>query len=390
MSKILELKEKRAKAWEAAKTFLDEHSDANGMMSAEDTATYDKMEKEIMDYCAAIARQERREEWDFKMSQPTSNPIYNDPSDKTSRASDEYKQAFWNVLRGVHNAATGLNIGTNSEGGYLVPDEFERTLVQALEDNNFMRSIATTIRTSSGDRNIPVVSSHGSADWMDEKGLYPEADDAFAQKVISAYKLGTAIRISEELMNDSAFNMESYIADEFGRRLGAKEEEAFLVGDGNKKPTGVFNIAESGTEASSLKITFDDVMDLYYSLRAPYRQRASFILNDASVKALRKLKDSNGNYIWQPSTQVGQPDLILGRPYHTSTYAPVIEAGAKAIAFGDFKYYWIADREGRAFKRLNELYAANGQIGFLASQRVDGQLILPEAVKVLSIASSAT
>lgn len=390
MSKILELKEKRAKAWDAAKTFLDEHSDANGLMSAEDAATYDKMEKEIMDYGAAIARQERREEWDFKMSQPTSNPIHNDPSNKTARASDEYKQAFWNVLRGVHNAATGLNIGTNSEGGYLVPDEFERTLVQALEDNNFMRSISTTIRTNSGDRNIPVVSSHGSADWMDEKGLYPEADDAFAQKVIGAYKLGTAIRISEELMNDSAFNMESYIADVFGRRLGAKEEEAFLVGDGNKKPTGVFNIAESGAEASSLKITFDDVMDLYYSLRAPYRQRASFILNDASVKALRKLKDSNGNYIWQPSTQVGQPDLILGRPYHTSTYAPAIEAGAKAIAFGDFKYYWIADREGRAFKRLNELYAANGQIGFLASQRVDGQLILPEAVKVLSIASSAT
>ena len=103
MSKILELKEKRAKAWDAAKTFLDEHSDANGLMSAEDAATYDKMEKEIMDYGAAIARQERREEWDFKMSQPTSNPIHNDPSNKTARASDEYKQAFWNVLRGVHN-----------------------------------------------------------------------------------------------------------------------------------------------------------------------------------------------------------------------------------------------------------------------------------------------
>ena len=390
MSKILELKEKRAKAWDAAKTFLDEHSDANGMMSAEDAATYDKMEADILEYGKAIDRLERQETLDKQLSKPTSNPIHNDPSNKTARASDEYKQAFWNVLRGVHDAATGLNIGTNSEGGYLVPDEFERTLVQALEDNNFMRSISTTIRTNSGDRNIPVVSSHGSADWMDEKGLYPEADDAFAQKVIGAYKLGTAIRISEELMNDSAFNMESYIADVFGRRLGAKEEEAFLVGDGNKKPTGVFNIAESGVEASSLKITFDDVMDLYYSLRAPYRQRASFILNDASVKALRKLKDSNGNYIWQPSTQVGQPDLILGRPYHTSTYAPAIEAGAKAIAFGDFKYYWIADREGRAFKRLNELYAANGQIGFLASQRVDGQLILPEAVKVLSIASSAT
>jgi HK97 family phage major capsid protein len=110
-----------------------------------------------------------------------------------------------------------------------------------------------------------------------------------------------------------------------------------------------------------------------------------WILNDSTVKALRKIKDGNGNYIWQPSVVAGQPDTILNRPYHTSIYAPELAAGNVPILFGDFSYYWIADRQGRSFKRLSELYAANGQIGFLASERVDGKLILPEAVRGLSV-----
>lgn len=109
------------------------------------------------------------------------------------------------------------------------------------------------------------------------------------------------------------------------------------------------------------------------------------MLNDATVKALRKLKDTTGNYIWSPSVQAGTPDLILNRPYYTSSYAPIAKAGAKCMAFGDFSDYWIGDRQGRSFKRLNELFAMTGQVGFLASQRVDGKLILSEAVKTLTI-----
>ena len=106
-------------------------------------------------------------------------------------------------------------------------------------------------------------------------------------------------------------------------------------------------------------------------------------MNDATIKAIRKLKDNNNQYLWQPSLVAGTPDTILGRPVVTSAYMPTAAAGAKTIAFGDFSYYWIADRQGRSFKRLNELYAANGQVGFLGSQRVDGKLVLPEAIKVL-------
>ena len=243
------------------------------------------------------------------------------------------------------------------------------------------------IQTSSGDRKIPVVASKGTASWIDEEGAYTESDDSFGQVSIGAYKLGTMIKVSEELLNDSVFDLESYIAREFARRIGTKEEEAFFTGDGTGKPLGILAAsggAETGvTAASATAVTADELIDLFYSLKSPYRKNAVWVLNDSTIKAIRKLKDNNGQYLWQPSLVAGTPDTILGRPVKTSAYMPAIAAGAKTIAFGDFSYYWIADRQGRSFKRLNELYAANGQVGFLGSQRVDGKMILPEAVKVL-------
>ena len=149
---------------------------------------------------------------------------------------------------------------------------------------------------------------------MDEEDAYKLSDDTFGQASLGAYKVGTAIKISEELLNDAAFDLPSYIAKEFARRIGAKEEEAFFIGDGKGKPTGIFAAtggAESGATTSTANITFDDVLELFYSLRSPYRKKAVWVLNDSTVKALRKLKDSTGNYIWNPSVQAGVPDTIL-------------------------------------------------------------------------------
>ena len=396
---ILELREKRAKAWEAAKAFLDSHRKENGVLSAEDDAAYTKMEQEITDLGKEIARLERQEALDAELNRPVNKPLTGKPGgkadadggeDKTGRASDDYRKNFWNAMRSkapMPAVTNALQVGTDSEGGYLVPDEYERTLVEALEEENIFRQMAKVIKTSSGDRKIPVVASKGTASWIDEEGAYPESDDSFGQVSIGAYKLGTMIKVSEELLNDSVFDLQSYISREFARRIGAKEEEAFFTGDGKGKPLGVLAAtggAETGvTAASATAVTADELMDLYYSLKSPYRKKAVWVLNDSTIKAIRKLKDNNGQYLWQPSLTAGAPDMILGRPIKTSAYMPVIAAGAKTIAFGDFSYYWIADRQGRSFKRLNELFAATGQVGFLASQRVDGKMILAEAVKVL-------
>ena len=398
MSQTLELREKRAKAWEAAKAFLDAKAKDGAFASAEDAATYDRMEQEVMDLGKQIDRLERQAAIDAELAKATSTPITNQPNGKADgdskqgRASDEYKRAFWNGMRNKmsYEVQNALSIGTDSEGGYLVPDEYEKKLVEALEDEVFFRSLANVIKTSSGDRKIPIVTSKGEAAWIDEGGQFPESDDSFGQTSIGAYKLATMIKISDELLNDSVFNIENYISKEFARRIGTKEEEAFFVGDGKGKPEGLFGSADLGVTAATVNITFDDVMDLFYSLRAPYRKKATWLLNDSTVKAIRKLKDGNGNYIWQPSVRDGEPDRILNRPYRTSIYVPELAAGNRVMAFGDYSYYWIADRQGRSFKRLNELYATTGQVGFLACERVDGKLILSEAVKTLEIKAKTT
>ena len=398
MNKILELREKRAKSWEAAKAFLDTKRGTDGIVSAEDTATYEKMEADVVALGKEIDRLEKQEALDRELSKPlntplTGKPIFQGMESKGGRASAEYQKAFWNAMRTrsgegldpvIKNA---LQIGTDTEGGYLVPDEFERTLIEALDEENIFRKLANVISTSSGDRKIPVVASKGTASWIDEEGAIPESDDSFGQVSIGAYKLGTMIKVSEELLNDSVFNLENYIAKEFARRIGNKEEDAFFTGDGSGKPTGI--LAATGgaqigvTAASATAITVDEILDLFYSLKSPYRNKSVFVMNDATIKAIRKLKDGQGQYIWQPSLQAGTPDTILNRPVYTSSYVPTIAASAKSIIFGDFGYYWVADRQGRVFKRLNELYAATGQVGFVATQRVDGKLILPEAIKVL-------
>ncbi|BDR76154.1 phage major capsid protein [Clostridium tetani] len=397
MNKILELREKRANIWEDAKKFLDSKRNESGFISAEDTETYEKMEADVVNLGKEIDRLERQAALDLELSKAVSTAIRNIPNGnlngetKTGRATDEYKKAFWRAMKNKNSLdiQNSLQVGTDSEGGYLVPDEFEKTLIESLEEQNIFRQLANVITTSSGDKKIPVVASKGTASWVDEEGAIPESDDAFGQVSIGAYKLATMIKVSEELLNDSVFNLESYIAKEFARRIGAKEEEAFFIGDGTGKPTGIFNATGGAslgvTTTSATAITLDEIMDLFYSLKSPYRKNAVFTMNDATVKAIRKLKDSNGQYLWQPSVTAGEPDTVLNRPVKTSAYVPTLGSGTKPIAFGDFSYYWVADRQGRSFQRLDELYAATGQVGFKATQRVDGKLILPEAIKVLQM-----
>lgn len=396
MRNIVELKQKRAKLIADARAILDKAEKEDRSLTAEELEQYNKIDAEIDRLGKEIEIEERQqarerelEKIDDKSHKP--NPV--DIRDMKPRATQEYRDAFWKAVRHTKNALyadeiRALQVGTDSEGGYLVPDEFERTLIQALEDQNIMRGLCRVISTGSGDRLIPVVTSHGTATWLAEEGPFQESDEAFSRVTLGAHKVGTIIKVSEELLNDSAFNLESYISSEFARRIGAAEEEAFITGNGTGKPTGVIGSAQVGvTAATANAITFDGLIDLYHSLKRPYRARATWLMADSTAKVIRKLKDNDGQYIWQPSVTADKPDMLLGRPVVISDYVPAIAANAKVVVFGDFSYYWIADRQGRVFQRLNELYATNGQVGFRAYQRVDGKLTLAEAVKVLQMAA---
>lgn len=399
---LTDLRTKRAKAWESAKAFLDSHRNESGILSAENDAIYTRMENEISDLGKEIARMERLEAMDKEMSKATSVPLTakpeaSKPTTKPGRASDEYNSAFWNVTRSKHDSIhpevrNTLKVGVDTEGGYLVPDTFEKHLVEALESKKIVRSHAHVFKTSSGAHKIPVVTSKGTASWIDEEGAIPESDDTFGQQLIGAHKVGTIIKVSEELLNDSAFDLESYFTKEFARRIGNKEEAAFFTGDGIGKPLGLLAAtggAEIGVTAeSATEITADEIIDLFYSLDAPYRENAIWILNDATIAAIRKLKDADGQYLWQKALHEGDHETLLGKRIYTSPYVPTLGANNKTVIFGDLEYYWIGDREGITFKRLNERYADTGQIGFLATKRLDAKLILPEAVKVLKQAEA--
>lgn len=396
MNQILSLREKRAKLWNDTKAFLDSHRGEDGMVSAEDNATYEKMEADVVALGKEIERLERQAVIDRELDQPTASPLVSapvahTPEQKAGRASDEYKKAFWNQMRGrsSYEIRNALQVGELSEGGYTVPDEFDKQLIEGLGDENIMRGLVHIIRTGSGEHKIPIVASHGTGSWVEEEQQIPESDDAFSQVTLTAHKFATMIRISRELLNDSAFDLAAYISHEFVRRAGAAEEQAILTGDGSHKPIGLLHDtlgAQVGvTTASATAITADELIDMQHSLKSGYRRKAVWIMNDATISAIRKLKDGQGQYIWQPGIKEGAPDMLFNQRVLMSNYMPLIATGNKVILYGDFSYYWLAEREGRTLERLNELYAVTDQVGFKMTERLDGRLILPEAVKCLQM-----
>ena len=390
---IKDLIEKRAKVWDTAKNFVETHEDKNGVLSDEDTATYNKMEKEIEDLTAAIDRQQRAERREAELAKPVNSPITGKPfmgdakEVKKGRASDAYKDAMLSAMRSnFRNVSNVLQEGVDADGGYLVPEEYDRRLVDVLDGENIMRSLATKI-TTAGQHKINIAATKPAAAWIEEGGALSFGDATFDQIYLDAYKLHVAIKVTEELLYDNAFGLENYIITQFGKALANAEEDAFLNGSGTGKPTGIFAANGGGQIAATLTaaIKSDDLIDLVYGLKRPYRKNASFIMNDATLASIRKLKDNNGAYIWQPSYKEGEPDRVLGYAVHTSAFAPT-----NAIAFGDYSYYNIGDRGSRSFAELRELFAGNGMVGYVAKERVDGKLILPEAVQILKIGSTST
>ena len=224
MNRILEMREKRGQIWDRAKAFLKEHQDENGMLSAEDAAEYERMEQAVVELGRVIDREERAAQMERELNAPTMTPLASRPEarpdSRPGRSSDEYKAAFWTAMR--------------NRGGHLI-------VQNALQEENRLRTLCKIIRTSSGDRKIPLVASHGTASWVEEEGTIPESDDAFGQITIGAHKIASMIKVSDELLQDSVFDVASYIATEFARRVGDAEEAAFINGDGSGKPYGMLH-----------------------------------------------------------------------------------------------------------------------------------------------------
>ena len=379
-----ELREKRLSVWKKAKDFLDERR-KDGVLSAEDDAAYGLMEKELDELGREITRQEKLDAYEKEMAKNLSSPLTgkpgNAPAEKTGRASNAYKEAMLDAMRcNFKRVSNVLQEGVDADGGYLVPEEYDSRIIDILNEENIMRKLGTII-TTSGQHKINIAATKPAAAWIEEGGALQFSDATFGQTLLDAHKLHVAIKITEELLYDNAFHLESYIVTEFGKAIANAEEDAFLNGDGTGKPLGLF--AETGGGTVSASVTTpkaDDLINLVYALKRPYRKSAAFIINDKNIAVLRQLKDNNGAYMWQPSVQAGEPDKFLGYSLYTSQFAP-----ETAIAFGDYSYYNIGDRGTRSWQELRELFAGNGMIAYVSKERVDGKLILPEAVQILSI-----
>ena len=384
---VNELRENRARAWEKAKNFLDTHRDEQGLLSAEDVAIYEKMEAEIVGLGEEIKRAERGFALEAELARPVGSPLTNTPGAgnvlKTGRASDEYRREFMNAMRSSFRCVSDvLSVGTDASGGYLVPDEYDSRLIEKLEQENVIRKLGTVISTS-GERKINVAATKPAASWVEENGAVQFSDPSFSQVLLDAYKLSVATRVSEELLADNQYDLETFLINSFGQAIANAEEEAFLTGDGTGKPTGLLHATAGGqigvTTAGNTP-TVDEVLDLVYALKRAYRQNAVFVAADSTVRLLRKMKDGSGQYLWQPALIAGEPDRLFGYPVYTSQFMPVVAAGQPVMLFGDLSYYNIGDRGARTISTLNELYAVNGQVGFICKERVDGKLVLPAAV----------
>lgn len=378
--------------------------DARVKLDAGDLEAYNKMDAGIDKLDAEIKAEEKqqaREDALKKIPEPAKGKAEPQDSVKPKKitATAEYKKAFFNAVRGGMSSLTGedrkilnnvMSTGADSGGMLVMPEEMENSVRALLTKRVVMRRLASTL-TLTADRKIVLASSYGAANWIGENGAYPKVDDSYGTVTIGNHKLGKIIPVSEELLHDSEFDLTGLISTSFGRAFSEGEEDAFLNGDGTGKPKGVLVDAQIGvTTAASTAIVADELLDLFYSLKAAYRQNATFLMSDGAEKVLRKLKNATtGDYMWQPGLTSDQPNTLLGRPVAVSDFMPAVAAGAKAIAFGDFSQYTIKDTLGMQMQVLDQLYAENGQVGFKGNERTDGKLVVPEAVQVLQMKAAS-
>jgi len=306
------------------------------------------------------------------------------PKDTPTLANPLYARVYTKFLH--HGTMTNtLREGSDSEGGYLVPDSFEHRVVQSMTEKNVMRRLGTVIQTEHTLR-IPVAKGLGPADWVPEEGVIPVTEGEFDEVKIEAHKVATSIRVSDELLEDSTFDLEGFLVSQFTDRIASAEEAAFLYGDGKAKPLGIIHqLDREVTTEETGKISTDDLMELIHAIPASYRKGAVLLMNDNTLRQLGKLQDDEGQYIWYENLKKKHPLAIMGHRVITSPAMPTIESGKAPILFGNFKHFVIGDRKHRRIKRLNEVHAQQGQVAFIMSQRVDAKLLDKNAIAALKV-----
>lgn len=296
----------------------------------------------------------------------------------------EYDRHFWNAMRGAKESVSSLETGRSSvTGAYALPNSAHNNYMAALAQKSLFRLIGTPIEAYNSGYRIFAHDCNDVAAWVPENGAFPIADatDDFTRYPVEKWELCVLIKLDEDFVHDASFNIEGYLTQRLAKNFGKAEDDAFINGTGDQMPTGILH-ATGGAEVghSTVSITYDDVISLYFSVEPDYRKAGVWLMNDETALAVRKLKDNAGNYLWRDSD-----DTILGKRVIMNSAMPSVAIGSRPIAFGDFSYYWVIGRRPVSVNPLYETFTLNSQIGYLAFEFLDGKLLRPDAVKVLQI-----
>lgn len=409
-AQINELRQERAGIWEQAKALNEAAIAAKRDFTAEETAQYDKMMKDMDSKKAQIDRLEAALGIETEMAATGNGSQFRQPpagngENLDARSTPEYKAAFDRFLvHGINSLSPedikAMAADPDSQGGYLVtPQQFVTELLKEVDNMVHIRQFAT-VHPLTQAKSLGVVtldSDVDDADWTTELKTGNEGDIGLGKRSLTPHPLAKRVKVSNTLLRLTAGGAESLVRARLAYKFGVSQEKAFMTGDGNAKPLGIFTASSDGIPTSrdvvgantTTALMADTLVDALYNLKAVHQANARWGFHRDVVKGIRKLKDKNDQYLWAPGIAGGQPDTILAKPFFQSEYAPNTMTAGKYIGIvGDFSYYWIVDALNLAVQRLVELYAETNQTGFIGRYEGDGQPVLAEAFTRIKLADS--
>jgi len=408
MSEIVtRLRDRRQNVWNEAKGLADRAAEENRAFSSEEQGQWDALNGELdaLDtrIKSALDTEQRAKDADVAFNKLEGKPQH---SGKGSQE-DEKVSELRAFMRGDPGAPRNFTVrhegpvqadfrtlakGVVSTGGAAVPVSFyNRLMAHLIEVSSILQAGATVLNTTGGETlQVPKTLTHSSAALTAEAAALTASDPTFAQASLGAYKYGVLIQVSRELIDDAGVDLEGYLAMQAGRALGNALGADLITGNGSGKPTGILNNTTLGVQGATglsggLGLTSatansggDLLFDLFYSVIAPYRasSAAAWLVKDSTMAVLRKIKDTTGNYMFQPSMVAGTPDTLVGKPIFTDPFMPaMITGGTKSIVFGDISQYFVRLAGGVRFERSDEYAFNTDLVTFRALIRGDGVLV---------------
>ena len=401
MATSIDLRQQRAGVREQMRALHERAESEERTLSAEEQESWDRMDAEIV---ALDGRIERAERIERTPAEPVEPPVgaapeqRTGPSDDTAENAELRRQAFISYARAGYAGmpaeqrqylqraswtpaeSRAMGVGSDTGGGYLVPDDYRREIEKAMVMYGGMREAARVLQTASGnDLIIPTVNdTSNTGEIVGEHQAVTTQDVAIGQRVLRAYMYSSKeVLVSLELLEDSAVDVEALLRDLFAERLGRITNTHFTTGTGADRPTGITIDAVSGVTAAAVNaVTTDELVNLEFSVDRAYRANAKWMFHSNTLRDLKKLVDGEGRFLWQQGgLQSGTPNQLMGYSYVVNDDMPQMLTGNKAILFGQLDKYLIRDVMGIRVLRLNERYAENHQVAFFAFSRHDGKLI---------------